>query len=69
MNEIIQIIKQRRNTKNFVDKDVAKIDIETLLDAAIWAPNHRDTQPWRFVNSLGVWQPCAAALDASDSML
>ena len=49
MNEIIQIIKERRNTKNFVDKDVAKIDIETLLDAAIWAPNHRDTQPWRFV--------------------
>ena len=49
MNEIIQIIKERRNTKNFVDKDVAKIDIETLLDAAIWAPNHRDTQPLRFV--------------------
>ena len=49
MNEIIQIIKERRNTKNFVDKDVSKIDIETLLDAAIWAPNHRDTQPWRFV--------------------
>ncbi len=49
MNEIIKIIKKRRNTKNFVDKDVAKKDIETLLDAAIWAPNHRDTQPWRFV--------------------
>ena len=49
MNEIIQIIKERRNTKNFVDKDVSKTDIETLLDAAIWAPNHRDTQPWRFV--------------------
>ena len=35
MNEIIQIIKERRNTKNFVDKDVAKIDIETLLDTKL----------------------------------
>jgi nitroreductase len=23
-------------------------DVEELIDAAVWAPNHRFTQPWRF---------------------
>ena len=49
MNEIIENIKTRRNTKNFENKDVLDEDIKTILDAGTWAPNHRDTQPWRFV--------------------
>jgi len=49
MNEIIENIKNRRNTKNFENKDVSIEDIKTILDAGTWAPNHRDTQPWRFV--------------------
>ena len=49
MNEVIENIKNRRNTKNFENKDVSVEDIKTILDAGTWAPNHRDTQPWRFV--------------------
>ncbi|MBI15872.1 MAG: hypothetical protein CL782_06500 [Chloroflexi bacterium] len=46
--EIFNIIKNRRNTKIFEDKAINNIQIETLLESAIWAPNHRNTEPWRF---------------------
>ena len=41
-------IHQRRSIKRFTDRPVSREDIETLLDAATLAPNHRLTQPWRF---------------------
>ena len=47
--EVIGIIKNRRNTKEFTDSEVRDEDIKTLLEAAVWAPNHRNTEPWRFV--------------------
>ena len=46
--EILKIIKARRNTKNFIDKEINDSQIETILESAIWAPNHRNTEPWRF---------------------
>ncbi len=46
--EILEIIKNRRNTKSFTDKDVSIQDIEYLLESGTWAPNHRNTEPWRF---------------------
>jgi len=48
-NELLKIIKERRNTKSFTDKDVQKSDIELILESGVWAPNHRNTEPWRFV--------------------
>ena len=45
---IINIIKTRRNTKKFKDTEGSNEIIESLLDSAIWAPNHRSTEPWRF---------------------
>lgn len=45
---LIDMIKNRRNTKRFQLKDVNRSDIEMLLESAIWAPNHRNTEPWRF---------------------
>jgi nitroreductase len=41
-------ITQRRSIKKFLDRPVARDDIEALLDAAVLAPNHHLTQPWRF---------------------
>ena len=41
-------IRERRSTKRFTDRPVAREEIEQLLDAATLAPNHRLTQPWRF---------------------
>jgi len=48
-SELLNIIKNRRNTKRFTNKDVSKDDIELILESGVWAPNHRNTEPWRFV--------------------
>ncbi len=45
---LLEIIKSRRNTKNFTKEDVSRENIELLLESAVWAPNHRNTEPWRF---------------------
>jgi len=49
IDELLKIIKDRRNTKSFTNDKVAKSDIELILESGIWAPNHRNTEPWRFV--------------------
>lgn len=38
----------RRSIRQFNPREVSREEIETLLDAAVAAPNHRLTQPWRF---------------------
>jgi nitroreductase len=43
-----EAIRQRRSIKRFTDRPVTREEIESLLDAAVLAPNHRLTQPWRF---------------------
>ena len=45
---VLNLIKGRRNTKQFSDEDISVEEIEVLLEAAIWAPNHRNNEPWRF---------------------
>jgi nitroreductase len=41
-------ISTRRSIKRFTSRSVTREEIETLLAAAVAAPNHRLTQPWRF---------------------
>jgi nitroreductase len=41
-------IQARRSIKRFTDQPISREEIESLLDAAALAPNHRLTQPWRF---------------------
>jgi len=41
-------IAHRRSIKKFQDTPVTRADIEALLGAAVLAPNHKLTQPWRF---------------------
>jgi len=31
------------------DNPVSDIELETLLEAANWAPTHQKTEPWRYV--------------------
>jgi nitroreductase len=38
----------RRSIRQFTNREVSRADVETMLDAAVTAPNHRLTQPWRF---------------------
>ncbi|HEY5219893.1 MAG TPA: nitroreductase [Gemmatimonadaceae bacterium] len=43
-----EAIHARRSIKQFTDRPIAREEIERVLDAAVLAPNHRMTQPWRF---------------------
>ena len=44
----LEAIESRRSVKEFADRPLAREEIERLLEAAVQAPNHRLTQPWRF---------------------
>jgi nitroreductase len=41
-------INARRSIKRFTPRELTREEIERLLDAAVKAPNHKLTQPWRF---------------------
>lgn len=41
-------LRQRRSIKRFTDRPLSRAEIEAALSAAVLAPNHRLTQPWRF---------------------
>ncbi len=43
-----EAIRGRRSIKRFADRAVTRDELETILDAAVLAPNHRLTNPWRF---------------------
>ena len=45
---VLNLIKGRRNTKQFSNEGISVEEIEVLLEAAVWAPNHRNNEPWRF---------------------
>ncbi len=50
LSEIFDVIKDRRTIypELYSDRVVHKEIVEKLLNAAIWAPTHGQTQPWRF---------------------
>ncbi|MGV3526156.1 MAG: nitroreductase family protein [Candidatus Sericytochromatia bacterium] len=43
------LIATRRSVFQFQDRPVPEDALMRALDAARWAPNHKMTQPWRFV--------------------
>jgi nitroreductase len=45
---IFDVVRARRSVKEFTSRPVSREQIETVLDAAVLAPNHRSTEPWRF---------------------
>ena len=45
---ISQAISERRSIKSFTDRLISPKEIERLIAAAVLAPNHRMTEPWRF---------------------
>lgn len=48
---LIELIKARRTCYQFLDQKIhpiQSIELQNCLQAAIWAPNHKLTQPWRF---------------------
>ncbi len=45
---VYEAIHRRRMNNEFGDAIPGRDILERMLDAAIWAPNHRLTNPWRF---------------------
>ncbi|WP_274651997.1 nitroreductase family protein [Paenibacillus humicola] len=46
--EALEAIRTRRSIGKVKPDPVAKETIERILEAGVWAPNHRLTEPWRF---------------------
>jgi len=45
-----EVIRERRSVHKFQQERPVPLElIQELLDTAVWAPNHKLTQPWRFV--------------------
>ncbi|MFZ4785283.1 MAG: nitroreductase family protein [Flavobacteriales bacterium] len=55
LSEITEVIRNRRTIvpEKFSARKVHKEQIELLLNNAIWAPTHGNTQPWRFKVFMG----------------
>lgn len=46
--DLHEAIRTRRSIGKVKEDEVPKALIEDILEAAIWAPNHFRTEPWRF---------------------
>jgi nitroreductase len=46
-------IRERRSIVRVAQRPVPRAVVAALIDAAIWAPNHHLTAPWRFVALAG----------------
>lgn len=46
--QVTEIIAKRRSVNRLTDQVPTRGEIERIIEAALWAPNHRFTQPWRF---------------------
>jgi nitroreductase len=46
--DVLEAIRTRRTVKSYRPEPVPSDAIERILEVARWAPNHRQTEPWRF---------------------
>jgi len=45
---VYEAIHNRRMNNEFTEAEPGRESLQRMLDAAVWAPNHRLTNPWRF---------------------
>ncbi|MBP6772500.1 MAG: nitroreductase [Gemmatimonadaceae bacterium] len=46
--QLADAIRHRRSIRKFTERAPSRDELQLMVDAATWAPNHRLTQPWRF---------------------
>jgi nitroreductase len=49
---VLDLIKNRFSARAFSDKALALSEVNTLLEAAMWAPSAMNEQPWRYYVAL-----------------
>lgn len=47
--DTFEAIRTRRSPKSYTSRQPTKEEIQRLLEAAVLPPNHKMTQPWRFI--------------------
>jgi nitroreductase len=47
--EVVTAIRTRRTVKKYLERPIPREVLEELLELTVWAPNHRMTEPWRFL--------------------
>ena len=62
--DVLEAIHGRRTVKAFRAEPPPRALIEQVLEAAVWAPNHRLTEPWEFIVVQGEALTRLAALRA-----
>lgn len=45
----LELISSRRSVSKFTNKPVSEDILHKIMEAGSWAPNHKRTEPWRFV--------------------
>lgn len=48
MNQTIEIIKERRSVRNFKEEQISEADLQTILEAGMFAPSANNRQSWHF---------------------
>lgn len=48
MNQVLEIIKNRRSVRKYRDQQIKDEELEKILEAAIYAPTGHYDQPWHF---------------------
>lgn len=66
---VLSAIRERRSVKQVRPDPVPPELIEQVLEAAVWAPNHHLTQPWRFFVLHGEARAALGEVLASDPTL
>ncbi|AHC19567.1 MULTISPECIES: nitroreductase family protein [Paenibacillus] len=63
---VIDVIQERRTIKRFKSDSIPVDTIKELLDVAVWAPNHKMREPWRFLLFAGEGRKKLAKAIAAD---
>ncbi len=45
---VLELIRRRWSARSFLDKSIAENDLNTILEAASWAPSANNEQPWLY---------------------
>jgi nitroreductase len=46
--DVFEAVKSRRTIREMRSDPISNDTLNKILEAAVWAPNHKLTQPWRF---------------------
>ncbi len=48
MNEVLRAIRNRRSVRRYKDVQISREELDSILEAAVYAPTAHNDQPWHF---------------------